>query len=111
MDIQFEYVQSTRGKHSVRCGFCTKIIFCVFFKAYPCTSKLKLTLHFKIETYCKIVLIIMFYVLGRENLLSPSMAGRKTDQENQILASPHGICHNYTAARYAKFINVDIGSR
>lgn len=53
----------------------------------------------------------MFYVLGRENLLSPSMAGRKADQENQILASPHGICHNYTAARYAKFINVDIGSR
>ncbi|XP_031471689.1 breast cancer type 2 susceptibility protein [Phasianus colchicus] len=35
---------------------------------------------------------------SRENLLSPNMAGRKTDQENQILASPHGICHNYAAA-------------
>ncbi|NXJ14673.1 BRCA2 protein, partial [Odontophorus gujanensis] len=34
---------------------------------------------------------------SRENLLSPSIAGRKTDQENQILVSPHGICHNFTA--------------
>ncbi|XP_072217696.1 breast cancer type 2 susceptibility protein [Excalfactoria chinensis] len=34
---------------------------------------------------------------SRENL-SPSTAGRKTDQENQILASPPGTCHNYTAA-------------
>uniref|UniRef100_A0A8C2UFJ4 BRCA2 DNA repair associated n=1 Tax=Coturnix japonica TaxID=93934 RepID=A0A8C2UFJ4_COTJA len=35
---------------------------------------------------------------SRENLLSPSTAGRKTDQENQTLASPPGTCHNYTAA-------------
>uniref|UniRef100_G1NQB1 Tower domain-containing protein n=1 Tax=Meleagris gallopavo TaxID=9103 RepID=G1NQB1_MELGA len=42
---------------------------------------------------------------SRENLQSPNMAGRKTDQENQILASPHGICHNYTAASPAIFRN------
>ncbi|XP_021233863.1 breast cancer type 2 susceptibility protein [Numida meleagris] len=35
---------------------------------------------------------------SRENLLSPSISRRKTDQENQMLASPRGICHNYTAA-------------
>lgn len=53
----------------------------------------------------------MFYVVGRENLLSPNMAGRKTHQEIKMLASPHGICHNnYTAARYAKLISADIRS-
>ncbi|KAK2533075.1 Brca2 [Columba livia] len=39
--------------------------------------------------------------LGRDNLISPSIARRKVDQENEIFASPHGTCHNCLAARYA----------
>ncbi|NWW96913.1 BRCA2 protein, partial [Rhynochetos jubatus] len=34
----------------------------------------------------------------RENLISPSITGRKKDQENEILASPPGTCHNCFAA-------------
>ncbi|XP_065533237.1 breast cancer type 2 susceptibility protein-like [Lathamus discolor] len=36
---------------------------------------------------------------SRENLTSPSITGRKViDQENEILASPPGTCHNFLAA-------------
>ncbi|NWQ89678.1 BRCA2 protein, partial [Burhinus bistriatus] len=34
----------------------------------------------------------------RENLISPSITRRKIDQENEILASPPGTCHNCLAA-------------
>ncbi|NXY64080.1 BRCA2 protein, partial [Callaeas wilsoni] len=35
---------------------------------------------------------------NRENLISPSNTRRKRDQENEILASPPGTCHNCLAA-------------
>ncbi|NXH29322.1 BRCA2 protein, partial [Myiagra hebetior] len=35
---------------------------------------------------------------NRENLISPSNTRRKTDQENEILASPPGTCHNCLTA-------------
>ncbi|XP_064907438.1 breast cancer type 2 susceptibility protein isoform X2 [Columba livia] len=35
---------------------------------------------------------------SRDNLISPSIARRKADQENEIFASPHGTCHNCLAA-------------
>ncbi|KFP52914.1 Breast cancer type 2 susceptibility protein, partial [Cathartes aura] len=35
---------------------------------------------------------------SRENLISPSIARRKIDQENEILASPPGTCRNCLAA-------------
>ncbi|KAM9602331.1 breast cancer type 2 susceptibility protein isoform 2-T2 [Morphnus guianensis] len=35
---------------------------------------------------------------SRENLISPSITRRKIDQENEILASPPGACHNCLAA-------------
>nr|XP_047904033.1 breast cancer type 2 susceptibility protein [Anser cygnoides] len=35
---------------------------------------------------------------SRENFTSPSIIGRKRDQENEILASPLGTCHNFLAA-------------
>ncbi|NXI78487.1 BRCA2 protein, partial [Rhipidura dahli] len=35
---------------------------------------------------------------NRENLISPSNTRRKIDQENEILASPPGTCHNYLTA-------------
>ncbi|NWQ77834.1 BRCA2 protein, partial [Columbina picui] len=35
---------------------------------------------------------------SRDNLISPSITRRKVDQENEILASPPGTCHNCLAA-------------
>ncbi|NXF44917.1 BRCA2 protein, partial [Oceanites oceanicus] len=35
---------------------------------------------------------------SRENLINPSITRRKIDQENEILASPPGTCHNCFAA-------------
>ncbi|KAM9205185.1 breast cancer type 2 susceptibility protein [Mergus octosetaceus] len=35
---------------------------------------------------------------SRENFTSPSIIGRKRDQENEMLASPLGTCHNFLAA-------------
>ncbi|NXD78619.1 BRCA2 protein, partial [Halcyon senegalensis] len=35
---------------------------------------------------------------SRENLLSPTVTRRKIDEENEILASPPGTCHNCLAA-------------
>ncbi|NXL08978.1 BRCA2 protein, partial [Mesembrinibis cayennensis] len=35
---------------------------------------------------------------SRENLISPNITRRKIDQENEILASPPGTCHNCLAA-------------